>query len=153
MLRRAFCLSLSVLCLTGCSSTTLPTPADLQAQVFSTEQAFAQTMAARDLQAFSGFIADEAVFFSEDKARRGKEAIVAAWRPLFVATTAPFSWKPAHVEVLDSGGLALSTGPVTNAHGDIVATFSSIWRRAPDGQWQIVFDKGNDVCNRCVSEK
>jgi len=153
MLRRSVCSSLLMLCMTGCVSTKLPTPADLQSQVISTEIAFAHTMADRDLQAFAGFVADEAVFFSGDKALRGKAAVVAAWQPLFTTKVAPFAWKPAHVEVLDSGQLALSTGPVTNAAGEIIATFSSIWRRTPTGQWQIVFDKGNDVCSRCETGK
>ncbi len=45
--------------------------------------------------------------------------------------------------VLDSGELALSTGPVYDPAGKQVATFNSIWRREPDGSWLIIFDKGS----------
>ena len=46
------------------------------------------------------------------------------------------------VEVLDSGTLALSTGPVLDPDGRRVGTFSSVWRREADGAWLVVFDKG-----------
>ncbi|HPA52918.1 MAG TPA: DUF4440 domain-containing protein, partial [Thermoanaerobaculia bacterium] len=59
---------------------------------------------------------------------------------------APFSWEPALVEVLDSGTLALSTGPVRDPAGKETGTFTSIWRREGPGTWRIVFDKGNPVC-------
>jgi ketosteroid isomerase-like protein len=59
----------------------------------------------------------------------------------------PFSWQPEQVQVLESGELALSTGPVRDAHGKLFATFTSIWRREAPAQWRIVFDKGADVCD------
>ena len=59
---------------------------------------------------------------------------------------APFSWEPEQVQVLDSGTLALSSGPVRNPEGKTVATFTSIWRLEAPGVWRIVFDKGNRVC-------
>jgi hypothetical protein len=54
----------------------------------------------------------------------------------------PFSWKPDVIEVLPSGKLALSSGPVFNPKGEQVGTFSSIWRRESEGSWKIIFDKG-----------
>ena len=99
-------------------------------------------MAARDFNAFRSFLSSEAVFFSGDQALRGAEAIAAAWRPYFEAPEPPFSWRPETVEVLDSGALALSSGPVFDPSGARVGAFNSIWRREPDGAWKIVFDKG-----------
>ncbi len=49
--------------------------------------------------------------------------------------------------MLDSGTLALSTGPVHDAQGKLIATFNSIWRQEAPGVWRIVFDKGSEVCN------
>jgi ketosteroid isomerase-like protein len=46
------------------------------------------------------------------------------------------------VEVLDSGTLALSAGPVRDPKGQQIGTFNSIWRREADGSWKIIFDKG-----------
>jgi len=29
----------------------------------------------------------------------------------------------------------------------LVGRFTSVWRLEPDGQWCVVVDKGNDVCD------
>ena len=117
----------------------------LAGQVRDAENAFAATMAKRDLKAFSSFLSEEAVFFGRG-ALRGREAVVAAWKGFYEGTDAPFSWRSEIVEVLDSGQLALSSGPVFDPTGKQVAVFNSIWRREASGQWKIVFDKGADYC-------
>ena len=121
--------------------------AELQQQVEDTERAFAQTMAQRDFAGFVAFLSDEAVFFAGETPLRGKQVVADTWKPYYEQPTAPFSWKPAHVEVLDSGTLALSSGPVFSPEGKQVATFNSIWRLEAPGQWRIVFDKGNAACD------
>jgi ketosteroid isomerase-like protein len=119
----------------------------LTQQVRDTENAFAATMAARDHKAFATFIAEDAVFFGGGKEpMRGKAAVVEGWKGLYEKPAAPFSWRSEAVEVLDSGQLAHSSGPVLNAKGERVATFNSIWRRKSDGHWEVVFDKGCDAC-------
>ncbi|HSY26538.1 MAG TPA: nuclear transport factor 2 family protein [Burkholderiaceae bacterium] len=125
--------------------------AELKRQVVQTETAFAKSMADRNFSAFTGFLSDEAVFFSATKVLHGKEEIASAWKPLFEASAAPFSWASGQVEVLNSGTLALSTGPVYGATGKVVGSFTSIWRLDAPGVWHIVFDKGNEACN--CSEK
>jgi ketosteroid isomerase-like protein len=124
-----------------------PTIADLTEEVRRAEVAFAKTMADRDVVAFASFIADDAVFFGET-ALRGKPAVVAAWARFYEGAKAPFSWSPHSVEVLDSGTLAYSSGPVLDPQGKQIATFNSVWRRGANSQWQVVFDKGCDSC-RC----
>ena len=122
-----------------------PTPqsvTDLQAQVRDAERAFAKTMADRDHAAFTSFLADEAIFFGGATPLRGKAAIAAGWKPFFEGPQAPFSWDPDVVEVLDSGRLALSSGPVKDPQGNVIGIFNSIWRREADGRWRVVFDKG-----------
>ncbi len=119
---------------------------ELQRQVTEAERAFAKSMADRDHKAFSSFLADEAVFVGEARTRRGKEQVAEGWKPFFEGPQAPFSWEPESVEVLDSGTLALSTGPVHDPQGQRVGTFSSVWRRDADGHWRIVFDKGCPPC-------
>jgi len=119
---------------------------ELQREVLATERAFAKTMATRDFAAFQSFVSEEAVFLQRDKALHGREQIAAAWRPYYMEKTAPFSWEPERVEVLASGTLAISTGPVRDENGKLISTFSSIWRRDAPGVWHIVFDKGNSIC-------
>jgi ketosteroid isomerase-like protein len=140
--------ALGVAMLSGCASVTpRPTAADLQRQVADTERAFAKTMADRDHAAFVSFLSDETIFFSGVRALRGKQQVADAWKRFYDGPVPPFSWQPEVVEVLDSGTLALSSGPVHNPQGKLVATFTSIWRLEAPGTWRILFDKGNDVCD------
>lgn len=132
--------------LAGC--TALPVaPADRAAEVAAVERAFARTMAERDHVAFSSFLADEAVFVAGTKVLRGRQAIAAAWKRFYDGPQAPFSWTPDRVEVLDSGGLAFSAGPVFDPAGKLVGRFTSIWRLESPGTWRIVFDTGSDICD------
>lgn len=107
------------------------------------ETGFAQSMADRDLEAFRSFIAPDAVFFGQEGPIRGRDAIVEAWAPFFEGETPPFSWTPDLVQALDSGGLALTSGPVSSPAGEVVGRFNSIWRKDADGVWRVVFDKGS----------
>jgi ketosteroid isomerase-like protein len=121
--------------------------AERREQVADTERAFAATMAARDHEAFVGFLAEEAIFFSGAEPLRGRAAVAQAWRPFFDGPEAPFSWAPETVEVLDSGTLALSAGPVLDAAGNCIGSFQSIWRLEAPATWRIVFDKGSGDCD------
>jgi len=123
-----------------------PSNADLKRQVVNAERAFAATMKARDHAAFTGFLAEEAIFFSGSTPLRGREAIARAWRPYYDGPRAPFSWEPEQVEVVDSGTLAYSGGPVFDAGGKRVGRFNSIWRLEAPGKWKIVFDRGDEPC-------
>jgi len=129
--------------LAGCAAPA-PDRAVLTRQVEATERAFAQTMADRDAAAFARFLADETVFFNGKGPVRGKAAVMADWQRFFVAPQAPFSWAPQDVEVLPSGTLALTSGPVFTPDGKKVASFTSIWRLEAPGTWRIIFDKGCD---------
>lgn len=118
---------------------------DLKEAVRKAEVAFARTMADRDHAAFVSFLAEEAVFVGRT-VRRGKTQVAAGWKPFFEGKQAPFSWEPDSVEVLDSGGLASSSGPVRSPAGERVGTFNSVWRLEKDGKWRIVFDRGCPPC-------
>jgi len=118
-----------------------------QRQVTETERGFAKTMADRDYLAFTAYISEEAVFFSGTEPLRGKEQVTASWKRFFEKPEAPFSWAPDRVEVLASGTLALSTGPVLDREGRPFARFSSIWRLEGTNTWRIVFDQGWEVCD------
>jgi ketosteroid isomerase-like protein len=118
---------------------------EVAAEVRAAEIAFANTMADRDLEAFLSHVADEAIFFS-GQVLRGADAVRVAWSPYFEGDAAPFSWEPEDVEVLDSGMLAFSSGPVRDPDGNRIGTFNSVWRLEADGRWRVVFDKGCPPC-------
>lgn len=137
--------------LVSLSGAVATTPATAQAhpelarQVFLAESSFAATMADRDLAAFAAHLATDAIFFG-DQPLRGKGAVIEGWREYFADSAPPFSWRPELIEVLESGDLALSSGPVFRPDGRRTGTFNSIWRREADGRWRVIFDKGAPHC-------
>lgn len=145
--------SCALLALSGCAAPPKPgvepshSKAEVSAhdEVVATERAFARTMADRDFRAFGTFLSPEAIFFTGNTVEHGPEQIQAVWKPYFDAPTVPFSWVPDNVQVLPSGKLALSTGPVY-VEGKEVGRFNSIWRLEGPRTWRIVFDKGEAVC-------
>lgn len=121
--------------------------ADLAGEVRAAETAFATSMADRNVAAFSALVADEAVFFGGKGVLRGKTAVVADWMRFFDRPAAPFSWSAAEVEVLASGTLGYTSGPVYDPQGRRIGTFNSVWQRQGDGSWRVVFDKGCPPCD------
>jgi ketosteroid isomerase-like protein len=115
-------------------------------EVRAAETAFAKSMADRDLSAFSALLADETVFFGSKAVFHGKAEVVAGWKRFFDGPAAPFSWAPAEVEVLPSGSLGFTSGPVYDPKGQRIGTFNSVWQRQKDGSWKIIFDKGCPPC-------
>jgi ketosteroid isomerase-like protein len=136
-----------LLALAGCASPP-PDLVSLAEQVRASETAFAGTMAARDFTAFASWVADDAIFINGGKPLRGKAAVLAHWQRFFQSPAAPFAWKPEIIEVLSSGRLAYSEGPVSLPDGQVVARYFSTWRLDDQGVWRIVFDNGVDTC-RC----
>jgi ketosteroid isomerase-like protein len=122
------------------------TNAELKEQVRQTEIAFAKTMADRNPAAFASFLSKDTVFLSDGLATRGPQQVADRWKAFFEGARAPFSWEPEFVEVLDSGTLALSSGPVRDPQGKRIGTFNSVWRREGKGRWRIVLDNGCPAC-------
>lgn len=131
----------------ACAGAAPPSNAELKLLVADTERAFAATMKARDHAAFTGFLAEETVFFMGSTPLHGKVAVANAWKRFYDTPAAPFSWEPEEVEVLASGTLAISSGPVYGPGGNLISRFSSIWRQEAPGQWRIVFDRGSPECD------
>ena len=140
-------LRLAFLALAAAAALGAQNTADLKEQVRSTERAFAKTMADRDHAAFVSFLSGEAVFFSAAGVLRGPTEVSAAWKRYYESAKAPFSWEPEQVEVLASGTLAMTSGPVWDPDHKRIGTFTSVWRREAGGKWRIVFDKGCPPCN------
>jgi len=148
MITRTLAMLLAAMALAACTAVRTPQdPAALREQVLATERAFARTMADRDAARFAGFLSAEAVFVNGKKATHGGANVAAQWAPLFAKPAAPFSWYPDQVEVLASGTLAYSSGPVLDAQSRPIGRFSSIWRQEEPGVWRIVFDSGSDACD------
>jgi len=130
---------------------TAETATDAAAVVRERERAFAKTMADRSLDGFTSFLAKDAIFLSGTGPLRGRDAVVAGWKKFYEGPKAPFSWEPETVEVIDSGDLAVSRGPVFSPEGKRIGTFTSTWRKEADGRWMIVLDAGCPPCPACTA--
>ena len=121
------------------------------------ELGFAASVAADDAGKFAGFVAEDAVFVSGSTAIRGRDAIVKSWGGFFGPDRALIEWHPELVELSGDGGLGLTRGPWTLRSKDktgkervVSGTFNSVWRRRPDGRWEVVFDAGCSPCPVCA---
>jgi len=139
-------LSMIVMLLAAAGANAAETAAELAAQVRATEIAFAKTLADRDVKAFTRMIAPDVIWLA-DATLRGPQEVLTRWQKYFDAATPPFSWSPEIVEVQEGGNLALSSGPVLAPDGKRIATYTSIWRREPGGEWRIIFDRGSPACS------
>ena len=131
---------------------------NLHDQVRCREIAFSQSVESGDIERFAAFIDDDARFVSGGVSR-GVEAVVAAWGPFFKNGGPSIKWRPQFVEVLNNGDLALTRGPyrmiTRDEQGEPVehwGTFNSVWRRAPGGDWRVVFDAGNAAAKPPAAE-
>ncbi len=120
---------------------------ELREQVRKTEMAFAKTMADRNPAAFASFLSKETIFMSNGRVSRGPQQVAERWKSYFAGPRPPFSWEPEEVQVLDSGTLAMTSGPVRDPAGKRIGTFNSVWRREAKGQWKIVLDNGCPACD------
>jgi ketosteroid isomerase-like protein len=128
-----------------------PPVAELAQVVRERELAFAKTMATRDHAAFATFVSEEAVFMGRT-VLRGRAAVSEGWKRFFESPQAPFAWAPERVEVIDSGTLGVSTGPVRDPAGKRIGTFNSTWRLESDGQWRVILDIGCPPCGQPEGE-
>jgi len=133
--------------LLGLAAVSLRGESSAAKDVRDAETAFAKAFADRDQAKFFAWVAEDANFLSTNKTLAGKAQVVEAWSRFFKDASAPFSWKPERVAVNGAGDIGLSTGPVHDAAGKHVGTFSSIWQKQKDGTWKVIFDgPGAPVC-------
>lgn len=112
------------------------------------EEAFAASVVARDLEAFTGWIADDAVFAGGGEPLVGRQAVVAAWSVFFADGGPRITWSPESVVVSPGGEVGMTRGPyrfeVTGPDGApavTAGTFFSVWRRTEAG-WRVILDNG-----------
>lgn len=117
-------------------------------QVRCAELAFSRSAEEHDPAAFESFL-DPDTRFTGGETLRGRADVLAGWRPFLEPGGPSIEWAPDTIEVLASGDLALSQGPfrirmADEAGRETAATgrFFSVWRRAEDGTWKVVFDGG-----------
>lgn len=115
------------------------------------EKAFARAVAAKDMDRFLEFWADDgAVFPPGAPIANGKVAIRAEWGALLSDKEASLAWTPARAEVARSGDLGYTWGTyvltrMRDGKEDTRRTgkYLTIWRRGADGTWRVAADIGS----------
>ena len=125
--------------------------ADARCAVWAREISFAQSVADHDHKAFTAHLDANAIFAAESpQPQVGRDAVLARWDGLIAGTRVLLQWYPRQVVVGGDGDIAVSSGPalyeiVAPEAGQpdfMIGGFHSVWRKADDGIWYVVFDDG-----------
>ena len=109
---------------------------------------FAKATAERRLEGWMEYFAEDGVSLA-DKPAVGREAIRAAFKPLFDNPSFRLEWAPVKAGILPSGTVGYTEGRATSYRtgpkGEKVVRHSSyvtVWKKQGDGSWKVVFDTG-----------
>lgn len=124
--------------------------ADAECAVWQREASFAQSVQARDANAFREHLQPDAVFsVGSDRALVGSDAVGEGWAAIVAGKDLSLRWWPEFVHVNARGDIAHSSGPYLMGSRDAAGEwthgkgrFSSVWARSADGAWRVLFDGG-----------
>jgi hypothetical protein len=104
------------------------------------ERAFA-AMAQREGQwtAFRAFAAPEAIMFVPEAGNAREFLTGRADPPVSVI------WWPGHSWIACDGSLAVNSGPWLRSGGASSGTFTTVWKRQPNGSWKWLLDQGHST--------
>ena len=104
-------------------------------------------VAARDLDRFLSFLADDVTFFPDGvPAATGKAKVAEIWAPFFDEKGPALKREPVTAEVAASGDLAYTTGTYVMTRGSGARRYGkyvTVWKKRPRGAWQVAVDIDN----------
>lgn len=106
--------------------------------------AFAKATAARRLEGWMDFFADDASILQNGKTITGKQNIRQYYEPIFANKDFSLSWTPTHAEAAQDGTLGYTYGNYEARRGADVSRgmYLTIWRKV-NGRWKVVMDTGS----------
>ena len=125
-------------------------PAKLSGQqlLLKADRAFARDTAAKRLEGWMAYMAEDAVLFA-DKPLVGKDAIRAFYQPAFANPAFILSWQPTRAEMFRSGDMGYTTGRYElhgkDGKGNKVVrhgSYFTVWKKQPDRSWKVIADGG-----------
>lgn len=139
--------------LAAASEPPAPPPIRMSAEecaVFRREASFAGSVDRHDAAAFAAHLHPGTVFnVGSSETARGAEAVLAAWAPLIAGEPVTLRWYPEVVHIGGEADIASSHGPyVLSQPGPDgkpvygLGRYQSVWKKAADGQWYVLFDGG-----------
>ena len=105
---------------------------------------FARQTAARRLDGWMDFFADDASIIHDGQTVTGKDALRAFYQPVFANKDFSLSWSPNHAEASKDGTLGYTFGEYEARNGTAISrgTYTTVWRKI-DGRWKVVLDLGS----------
>ncbi len=128
-------------------------PEDMaRAAILQADRDFARTGAAKDLDGFLRFIAEDGHAFPGGEMSTGKPAFRELWAPLFKDPSVSISWAPVVAEASQSGDMGYTTGmyEIRRVGDDATpkvrrGSYVTIWTKQPDGSWKVALDMGAPI--------
>jgi len=125
--------------------------AEDERMIRESEIAASNALAAKDLDRFVSFYADDSsLLFDNSPIITGKDGVREKWRAILARPGFAMSFQPLKVEASRSGDLAYVHGSyeltVNDAAGKPVTDkgkYVVVYKRQPDGKWKIILDTGN----------
>jgi ketosteroid isomerase-like protein len=129
----------SAIAASNAASGATPEPAALEKELRDADLDFARQTAARRLDGWMDFFADDASIIHDGRTVTGKDALRAFYQPVFANKDFSLSWSPNHAEASKDGtlgytfgeyearnGIAISRGIYTTAPGSAAVPFAGL---------------------------
>ena len=107
---------------------------------------FARETAARRLEGWMDFFAEDASIIHDGQTVTGKDALRAFYQPVFANKEFSLTWSPTHAEASKDGTLGYMFGEYEARSGPAISRgiYTTIWRKI-DGRWKVVLDLGSSA--------
>jgi ketosteroid isomerase-like protein len=105
---------------------------------------FARQTAARRLDGWLSFFADDASIIHDGQTVTGKDALRAFYQPVFANKDFTLTWSPNHAEASKDGTLGYTYGQYEARNGSTISRgmYATVWRKV-EGRWKVVLDLGS----------
>ena len=126
-------------------------PEPTTGELMQLEREFVAALASGDVERFSSFVADDAVFLGAGgTVLEGRSAILEDWSPLLEDPTMQLKWEPRRARLSPAGDMGFTYGEWRmtreSDEGSLLlgtGRYVSIWQRDDEGNWRVVLDVGN----------
>ena len=107
---------------------------------------FARQTAARRLEGWMDFFAEDASIIHDGQTVTGKTSLRTFYQPVFANKDFSLTWSPTHAEASRDGTLGYTFGEYEARNGATSSrgTYTTVWRKI-DGRWKVVLDLGSAV--------
>ena len=121
-----------------------PSRTSLEKDLRQADLDFARQTAARRLDGWMSFFADDASIIHDGQTVTGKDALRAFYQPVFANKDFSLTWSPTHAEASRDGTLWYTFGEYEARNGTAIShgMYTTVWRKV-DGHWKVILDLGS----------